>query len=93
MAIERRDLKELPESPTRPPGNRYGVKGRFPWSKWSNGSVWELTVGVDFDLPVSSFRSVAARAAARAGKLAQCRWIASEGKMYLRFTPGDGHVE
>lgn len=30
---------------------------RYPWEKWLDGSVWELTIGEDFKTSVQSFRS------------------------------------
>lgn len=30
---------------------------KYPWSEWTNGSVWEAEHGKDFHVGVTSFRS------------------------------------
>lgn len=40
---------------------------RYPWDKWLDGKVWELTGGEDFTVPSKSFRSAAAQAAVTRG--------------------------
>ena len=30
--------------------------GKYPWSQWLNGAVWELTKGEDFDVDVAALR-------------------------------------
>lgn len=56
-----RVLEQFPEHISRP-------DGKYPWSDWANGAVWELEHGVDFEASVSSFRQTCAKKAARMGQ-------------------------
>lgn len=38
------------------PGTKRG--GTYPWDKWLDGQVWELTRGKDFTVSIVNFRSM-----------------------------------
>ena len=61
--------KEFPGGPTR---------GRYDWSTWLNGDVWELESGDDFEVDIASMRAIASRAAKQAGKKLRTRVIHNE---------------
>ena len=49
------------------PDKSVGRPAMYDWLKLLNGSVWELSRGVDFDGEPDSFRGTVYSAAARAG--------------------------
>lgn len=65
--------------------------GKYDWSQWGDGRVWELEEGVDFDTKISSIRQTAAKAAARLGKSLRTTTQSRGSKTFLvlQFTdPG-----
>ena len=44
----------------------------YPWDKWSDGSIWQVTRTVDFQCSTSSFRSAVHISALANGKKARC---------------------
>ena len=40
---------------------------KYPWSRWMDGSIWELLCGTDFDCQLSSFRGILYASAKRHG--------------------------
>jgi hypothetical protein len=30
--------------------------GRYPWTEWTDGSIWEITFGEDYDVPTENMR-------------------------------------
>ena len=33
------------------------AQGRYPWSEWANGKIWEIKQGEDFDVRVEGMRN------------------------------------
>jgi hypothetical protein len=59
------------------------LASKYPWNKWTDGRVWEVKEGVDFDCPVNIFRSVVYSHAYRKGLVA--RITARGGQVRLQF--------
>ena len=32
---------------------------KYPWDKWLDGQLWELTPGLDFTVPIKNFQAMA----------------------------------
>lgn len=56
---------------------------RYPWDEWTNGAVWKVRQGVDFDIDPERFRSVLYVAAQRRGMKAQT--TITEQEVCFRF--------
>jgi len=52
---------------TRLQGTNLDDRVRYPWHEWSDGSVWVLTRGEDFDIIPESLQKLAYRWARRHG--------------------------
>jgi hypothetical protein len=44
-----------------------GYRGKYPYEKWFDGRIWELTSKVDFDVNIDSLRVCMYTAAKRRG--------------------------
>jgi len=60
---------------------------RYPWDEWTNGRVWELRRGVDFDIELRDMAREFRRAAARRGKQARTARVATEGLVVVQAIP------
>jgi len=45
--------------------HKFRSKGRYDWDSWLDGDIWVLKQGVDFDVELSTMRSVIFGAAYR----------------------------
>ncbi len=59
--------------------------GKYPWDTWFNGSIWELSPDEDFATTISSFRTVAYRAATIRGGTLRTR--SHKGRLLLQYFP------
>lgn len=73
-----RKLKDFPEDYRR---------GKYPWKKWCDGSVWEIVEGEDFDIPAEKLRGVLYTRARRTGK--KVRVNISGKKVVIQFYDPD----
>jgi hypothetical protein len=63
--------------------NRRGVYPRYPWAEWSDGRIWELIPGEDFQCSVESFRSLVSDRARKQNMVASVN--NRDNKVYLQF--------
>jgi len=61
---------------------------RYPWDEWTNGQVWELRRGVDFDIELRDMAREFRRAAAKRGKRARTARVAAVGLVVVQAIPG-----
>lgn len=47
----------MAERITELPPPRLGARPKYPWDRWTDGSVWTIKRGVDFHCPVPSMQS------------------------------------
>ena len=60
--------------------------GKFPWSDWLDGSIWEITADDLAGTPEGSFRSQLSFQAKKRGVVASCN--KSNGSFYIQAKPG-----
>ena len=70
-----RKVKAMPE---RDPVSKY------PWEKWLDGGVWELTPGKDFKCEIDSMRQQVYQAARDSGRSATTR--VNDGHLYIQVS-------
>ena len=58
---------------------------KYPWDRWADGNIWEVTAGVDFDCKPVSFRGVLYSYAKRSGLKLQVQSLTRMGKLRFRF--------
>lgn len=58
---------------------------KYPWDRWTDGLIWEVTKGLDFDCKIESFRGVLYSYAKRNGMKLQVQSLVRMGKMRFRF--------
>jgi hypothetical protein len=58
---------------------------RYPWEQWSDGQVWELTRGEDFEVTAGSFRDTARGWAREHGYTART-YAVSDAVVQVQFT-------
>jgi len=58
--------------------------GKYPWSQWFNGAVWELTKGEDFDVDVAAFRRAVHSRAHWLGFKARTRTIKNDQAIVIQ---------
>jgi hypothetical protein len=78
LAVARK-VKQFPELPGR---------SAYPWDDWLDGSIWELTRGVDFKGTPNTFRSNARVQAVRRGGKIRARILkGADGgeKVYIQY--------
>jgi hypothetical protein len=78
--------KTLDDYPFRDPSPPSSV--RYPWDEWTNGRVWELRRGVDFDIEPRDMAREFRRAAVSRGKRARTARVAAEGLVVVQAIPG-----
>jgi hypothetical protein len=69
-----------PNSNTNTHGNT-----KYPWNEWSNGQIWELTIGVDFKCRTQSMRGVLYNHARRVSLSVRIQTITNLGKLRFQF--------
>lgn len=65
-----------------------GRKHRYPWDQWSDGSIWLLKRGVDYDNAVSMVGSCRAQAT-RLGRLVRINQRDGGDSIYIQFHDGE----
>ena len=58
---------------------------KYPWDRWADGNIWEVTAGVDFDCKPISFRGILYSYAKRSGLKLQVQSLTRMGKLRFRF--------
>ena len=58
---------------------------KHPWHRWTNGEVWELQAGVDFDVSITALSSAAYAYARRRGLIARFSAKGNSGRVKLQF--------
>lgn len=58
---------------------------KYPWDRWADGNIWEVTAGVDFDCKPVSFRGILYSYAKRSGLKLQVQSLTRMGKLRFRF--------
>lgn len=64
------------------------VNGRptvHPWDAWTDGNIWKLVEGVDFDIDTESLRAQLYTRATRFGFRVVTRTGSENGKKYVKF--------
>ena len=72
-------------SPFRPTGR----PAKYPWHDWSDGSIWRITRGVDYDVPTRSMQATLFAYAGRQRLSVRTRQVTLEGReaLVFRFSP------
>jgi hypothetical protein len=63
-------------------GGHGGRRATYPWGEWLDGSIWKLTLGVDFSGSLNSFRNNIYVTARRKGRGVRLRIV--EGAIVLQ---------
>ena len=68
-----------------------GRPWRYPWREWTDGSVWEITQGEDYNLLTQNMQVNLHMRAAKEGKRVQTRRIRENGseRLVFQFLPDD----
>lgn len=62
--------------------------GKYPWSEWTDGSIWEVVEGADFDVEPEAFQNLLYQRATREGdgvKVKTLRRETEDGQVAIVF--------
>lgn len=80
LPARRRDSSKL--------GGAAAARGKYPWTEWADGAVWEVSPGIDFSCSLTSFQNMASNYARRHGLRVGTRNTGG-GTLLIRFTSPD----
>jgi hypothetical protein len=58
---------------------------RYPWQEWTDGSIWEIKQGEDYDVATENMRVNLHERAKRQGAVVKTKKVGDEGWEGLRF--------
>lgn len=64
-------------------------KSIYPWAEWTDGSIWQAKVGVDFTSSVKTFVQGCYAHAKRHDIKVEVRSVPEDGIVVFRFVPAD----
>jgi hypothetical protein len=62
------------------------TQNNYPWDDWTDGGVWKLKKGEDFDCSFSSIRGAAYREGKKRGMGVRSEILVKEKAVVLQFT-------
>ena len=65
------------------PAQGGGPRRRYPWDEWSDGGVWEITRGEDYDVPTENMRVNLHTRADATGKKVKTQKVTTNGEALI----------